>query len=101
MRRESEPLVHTLAATGCFVGLFAEYRRGQNICTVLGGAVALAVALGARLYLRLWSQSGLYSALTIICGYNMLLLRRRRRQLPPGLQGVKWIRLTYLASMMK
>merc|ERR1719484_490128 len=40
-------------------------------------------------------------ALLIICGYNVLLFRRRGRQLPPGLQGVKWVRLMYLADMMK
>merc|ERR1719353_2451953 len=68
---------------------------------VLGGIVALAVGAGAQLYLRSWYLCSQNLALTCICGYNILLLRRRYRQLPPGLQGVKWIRLTYLANMMK
>ena len=95
------PVAHGYITIACLIGLFAQYVRGQNICISLGGIVALAVGAGARLRVRLWLQSGLYVVLVIILGYNVLLLRRRRRQLPPGLRGAKWIRLKYLAAMMK
>ena len=77
------------------------YSRDQCMVFNLTGTVALSIMGGGYMHLRAYFKTALYAAVSISCTYNLLLWRRRRRYFPDALKGAKWIRLSFLRSLVK
>eukprot|EP00928_Gymnodinium_smaydae_P004656 TRINITY_DN11587_c0_g1_i1.p1 TRINITY_DN11587_c0_g1~~TRINITY_DN11587_c0_g1_i1.p1 ORF type:complete len:464 (+),score=61.73 TRINITY_DN11587_c0_g1_i1:38-1393(+) len=75
-------------------------KRDQCTCTMLGGLLGFGISGGGLLL-----QKPLLSLILMtgcgFLGYCMLLWRRTKRRLPPGLKGCKFVRLDYLRKMAR
>eukprot|EP00928_Gymnodinium_smaydae_P091647 TRINITY_DN75380_c0_g1_i1.p1 TRINITY_DN75380_c0_g1~~TRINITY_DN75380_c0_g1_i1.p1 ORF type:complete len:564 (-),score=46.22 TRINITY_DN75380_c0_g1_i1:74-1642(-) len=88
----------TLLCSG-LVAFRAKYQRGRCIIIFLSGVVTAAGSIGAMIARGSAGQACIYGVITLVFSYAFVLVVRKRRRLPSGLEGCKFITLSYVRSL--
>jgi len=82
-----------------FTALFVPQAREQNVIYMNAGMTGISLCAGGYYELGVPGRAYLYALAGVMLAYLGALWARRLRYLPPGLTGVKYIKLSYLRAM--
>jgi len=84
-----------------FMSLGLVHGRDGNMVMFAAVALGNTSSLGAFTYVQNWLRLAVYVSSTMAVVYLFFLFCRRSYRLPPALEGIKWVRLSYLREMYK
>jgi len=94
------PYSHSIMGIAMIMVMFLSYRKEQNTVALMAAICAFSMASGELSAHSTTRTRGLfYLFLAFVLAYLLQLWRRRHRKLPPGLQGCKFVKLSYFRKL--